>query len=273
MKEADHRRRVLAGKKIVITRSKSQAREFADKLEKLGAEVIAFPTIKVVPMASYRQLDEAQRRLNDYDYLIFASTNAVKFFLERWEAQPQDLEVPRGLQIAAVGPATAKTLEKAGWKIDFMPTEHRAEAIVDVLKKAGVVGKKVLIPRALVAREVLPDELRTSGAEVEVVPVYQTVLEESSVENMAELLHSKKVDIITFTSASTVKNFHQLLKDRVDLAQGLAAVKIACIGPVTADAASELGFRVDIVAEEYTIDGLIAALANYLGVGHNFTAK
>jgi uroporphyrinogen III methyltransferase/synthase len=260
VEEADRGQRVLAGKKIVITRSRSQAQEFAAKLANLGAAVIAFPTIKVMPMPSHQQLDEALRHLTDYDYLIFTSANAVKFFLERWETRPRDLVVPAGLKVAAVGPATAKALEKAGWKIELIPAEHRAEALVESLLKAGVSGKKVLLPRALVAREVLPDELRAAGAEVDVIPVYQTVLEESGAGDMAELLRSKEVDVITFTSASTVKNFYRLLKDKVDLIELLPKVKIACIGPVTAEEAGSLGIKVDIVAEEYTIDGLVAAI-------------
>lgn len=252
---------VLSGKKVVITRSKTQAREFAEKLKRLGADVIAFPTIKVTPVFSYEQLDDALAELAVYDYLVFASANAVKFFLGRWGRRAEKLTIPPGLRVAAVGPATARELEKAGWKVDFMPEEYRAEAIIDGLKKAGVAGKKVLIPRALVAREVLPDELRASGATVDVIPVYQTVLEESAAQEMADLLEAGGVDVITFTSASTVKNFYQLLKDKVDPEKSLANVKIACIGPVTAAAAEGLGIRVDVVAAEYTVDGLIEALA------------
>lgn len=250
----------LAGKQIVITRPRVQSEELVAKLERLGATVTALPTIKTVPVSSYEALDRAVTHLPDYDYLVFTSANAVRFFLKRWEELTRKPSVPANLRVAAIGPSTAQALNKAGWRVDIIPEEHRAEGVIEALKQRGLAGKKVLLPRALVAREILPDELRAAGAVVEVIPVYQTVPEESSSVEMLRRLKLKEVDVIAFTSASTVKNFFRLLQDKIDLKESLTGVKIASIGPVTANSAAELGLKVDIVAEEYTADGLVAAI-------------
>lgn len=266
--------RPLFGRRIVVTRSRSQASQLVMALEELGAEVIELPTIKIVPPESYDELDAAIRKIttpnselrtpNYYDWIIFTSVNGVDYFMERLKAQGKDLRELKGIKLAAIGPVTAKKLKELRLKIDFVPEEYRAEAIIEGLKESGVQGQRALIPRAKEAREVLVEGLKSLGVEVEVVVSYQTVADESA-KNMAEKLFSEeKIDVVTFTSSSTVRNFVNLLEG-IDLKKVLEKVKVACIGPVTAKTAEKLGLHVDIVAKEYTIPGLIEAITEAVG--------
>jgi uroporphyrinogen III methyltransferase/synthase len=167
----------------------------------------------------------------------------------------------KGMRLGAIGPATAAALERRGLKLDFVPPEYRAESVIDGLLALGVQGSRVLIPRAKEAREVLPEKLAEAGVEVEVVTAYETQRDDSGAAGMKDMLLGGEIDIITFTSSSTVKNFAALL-DGMDLSQLPASVTIACIGPVTADTARELGLKVDVMAEEYTIPGLVKSLVS-----------
>ncbi|MDO8737043.1 MAG: uroporphyrinogen-III synthase, partial [Thermoleophilia bacterium] len=189
---------------------------------------------------------------------VFTSVNGVEKFFERLGliGDARDL---RGVKLGAIGPATAAALEKRGLKLDFVPAEYRAEAVLEGLLERGAAGGSVLIPRAKEAREVLPEKLAEAGARIEVVPAYETVLDETGVDDMKNMLSSGEIDIITFTSSSTVTNFVKLLEG-YDFQTLPANVTIACIGPVTADTARDLGLRVDLVADEYTIPGLVRAL-------------
>lgn len=255
----------LAGKKVLITRSKSQASKMARFLEELGAIPIAVSTIKIMPPDSYEEMDEAANQLSSsaYDWVIFTSANGVVYFVERLKQLAKDAGVLKSVKIAAIGPATALELEKIGLKTDFVPQEFRAEAVVAGLRALGIKGQKILIPRAKVAREILPESLKESGAYVDVVPVYQTVPDESQAIKVIATLKSG-VDFITFTSSSTVKNFVGLLEE-VEIAKLLGRAKVACIGPITAQTANELGLAVDIVASDYTIEGLVKALTESVG--------
>lgn len=253
----------LFGKKVLVTRSSTQASDFVETLEELGAEVFEFPTIKIIPPESYDDLDRAIRKLShpasSYDWLIFTSANGVTFFFERLKALGKDVRILKDIKLAAIGPATAKKLENLGLNVDYIPLEYRAEGVIEGFEKKGVAGARILIPRAEVAREILPQKLAEMGAEVDLVATYRTVADDSVVKRVKEMLLAEKIDIITFTSSSTVKNFVQLLKD-INLSRWLKKVKVACIGPITADTARELGIRVDAVAEEYTIPGLVKAI-------------
>jgi uroporphyrinogen III methyltransferase/synthase len=249
----------LFGKHILVTRSRSQASELADLLEKNGAEPIEFPTIKIVPPENFDQLDSAIENLGKYNWLIFTSANGVDFFFERLKFLGKDLRELKGIRIAAIGPATAKKLENLNLLIDYVPKEYKAEAVIEGFKKFGVSGLNILIPRAEVAREILPDQLREMGANVDVVTAYKTVMDHSKVDKVKKMLLQGKIDIVTFTSSSTVKNFTKLLKD-LDLKKLLEKVAIACIGPITAETARNLGLKVDIEAKEYTIHGLVEAI-------------
>ncbi len=259
--------RPLFGKRIVVTRSRSQASGLVRRLRQLGAEPLEFPTIRVVPPADgYAQLDAAIGRIRDggdggespYEWLLFTSVNGVKHFFQRL-GMDGDVRDLHGLRLGAIGPATAAALEDRGLKPDFVPPEYRAESVIEGMLNLGVKGSRVLIPRAKEAREILPEKLTEAGAEVEVAPAYETVLDESGADEMKHMLSGGEIDIITFTSSSTVKNFAALL-DGLDLTQLPGNVTIACIGPVTADTARDLGLRVDLMAEEYTIPGLVKAL-------------
>lgn len=251
----------LSGKRILVTRASAQASSLVDALQELGAEAVEFPTIKIVPLDDYAFLDQAINKLLDgaYDWLIFTSVNGVKYFFNRLEAKGLNFDVVKEAKIAVMGKATAKRVEALGLKVNLLPKEFKAEGLIAELKRRGVKGERILIPRAKVAREVLPQSLRKLGVEVEVVPVYQTVPDQSSAQKIRDLLGRGEVDFITFTSSSTVKNFASLLKG-LDLAKLLGKVKIACIGPITADTARKLGLQVDIVASEYTTEGLIETI-------------
>ncbi len=260
----------LFGKKIIVTRSRTQASELVRALEDSGAQVIEFPTIKIVPPDSYNESDRAIKKilnfqLSDsslpYDWVIFTSTNGVEHFFERLNVLGGDSRVFKGIKIAAIGSATGEKLGSFGLKADFVPEEYRAEAIIEGFKKFGIKGKQVLIPRAEVAREVLPEKLAELGAKVEVATAYKTVADESKVEEVKNLLEKKEVDMVTFTSSSTAKNFVELLKG-LDLNKVLENVTIASIGPITSQTLKELGLKVDITTKKYTIEGLVESIVS-----------
>ncbi|RJQ31475.1 MAG: uroporphyrinogen-III C-methyltransferase [Actinobacteria bacterium] len=247
----------LLGKRIIITRSRSQASDLTVKLEKLGAIVYEIPSIKIEPPTNYHQLDlilETLNSNNPYDWIIFTSVNGVIGFLGHLKTFGADFRALQGSRIAAIGPATANALASLGITADALPSEYRAEAILPLL--GDVASKNILVPRAEVAREVLPDELKKMGARVEVVPVYKTVIDESGREKAKKLLEDKAVDIVTFTSSSTVENFLSLIEDK-SLLDGVSAI---AIGPITADTAKENGLKITSTAKEYTIDGLVGAI-------------
>ncbi|MDI6891746.1 MAG: uroporphyrinogen-III C-methyltransferase [Actinomycetota bacterium] len=265
-------KRPLFGKRILVTRSRTQTSELVAALEELGAEVVEFPTIKIIPPTSYGELDTAIKKILGtrhptpdirpiYDWLIFTSVNGVSRFFERLRFLGGDARDLKGVKLAAIGSATAGELKKMGLKVDYVPDEYRAEAVVEGFREMGVKGLRVFIPRAKEAREILPQKLREMGAEVETVVAYETVIDSTSAGKARELLERREVDVIIFTSSSTVRNFVDLLKG-VNLSRVLDGVKIACIGPITAKTAEELGLKVDVVAKEYTIKGLVRAIAS-----------
>ncbi len=264
--------RPLFGRRVVVTRSRDQASDLARALKEAGAQPVEFPTIRVAPPADeYVDLDAAVGRIVSengpaFDWILFTSVNGVDSFFQRLERQG-DVRDLKGMRLGAIGPATAAELERRGLKLDFVPSEYRAEAVIEGLLKLGVKGRRVLIPRAKEAREVLPEQLAAAGADVEVVAAYETVLERSAANEMKRMLAGGEIDIITFTSSSTVRNFVSLL-DGLDFAS-LPAVTVACIGPVTADTAKGLGLRVDIVAQKFTIPGLVEALVHWAAAKSN----
>ena len=258
--------RPLFGKRIVITRSREQSGELVDLLESLGAEPIEAPMIRIAPPDDYGPLDAAVAEAGTYDWIIFTSANGVDFFMRRLAAGPGDIRDLKGVKIVASGPATADRLAGHGLKIDLEPAESRAEAIVQSLRGIGdLKGKRFLLPRADIAREVLPEELRKSGADVTEVIAYRTVLAEVEREgdpDIYRMLLEKRVDVVTFTSASTVKNFVQVFG--ADQAPDLLnATIVASIGPVTAEAAEQCGIRTVIMPEEYTIPALVDAIVEH----------
>ena len=233
----------LTGKTVVITRAATQSAELRTRLEDLGARVIECPTIQIVPPQSWKPIDEAIRRLNTYNWLLFTSGNAVEQFMDRMgERRP-------AIPIAVVGSATNAKLAEWGLKATLIPGEFRAEGLLEVFPQ-NLVGTRILFPRAEVARELLPDELRRRGAIVDVIVVYRTVKAFSG--NLGDILESERVDCVVFTSPSTIpENLHMLP----------TATALAVIGPVTQEAAKLLGLKPDIVPVESTIPSLIDAIA------------
>lgn len=248
----------LFGRRIVITRSREQAGALRDQLEELGAQVIELPTIEIRPPASWEPFDSAIRRLDEFQYLLVTSANGVRNFLARLRACSRDLRDLRGLTIGAIGPATAAEFARTGINVDFMPKDYRAEGLLDAMKDFGLNGKAVLIPRAKVARDLVPKALAERGARVEVVEAYETVVPQIPPEELHRLL-TPPPDAITFTSSSTASNFAKLLGGRSP-AEVLAGTAIASIGPVTSGTLRKLGLTVTIEAQESTIPGLIEGL-------------
>jgi uroporphyrinogen III methyltransferase/synthase len=250
----------LDGVKVVVTRAKGQAESFASLLEDRGAKVILFPTIEFKEPDDLTAIDDALNRLSDdktaFDWIIFTSANGVKFFFKRLNELKKDGSVLSSLRIGVVGPKTADSLKKRGVEIDLVPPDYRAEGLIKELIDAGISGKKVLIPRALVGRCILPDTLRSYGADVTMAPVYETVTPKTA--DKTYLINTVLNDgdiILTFTSGSTAKNFFALFtKEEVN--GFIDKVKIAVISPVTGEIINELGYDVDIVPNTYTTDDL-----------------
>jgi uroporphyrinogen III methyltransferase / synthase len=246
----------------VVTRARAQAGELSVELEKLGAEVLEFPTIEVRPPDDLGPLDAAIQDLDSFDWLVFTSVNGVEAFVERLERHGLDLRsVPREAKVAAIGPATAQKIREAGLRVDVVPREFRAEALIGELAGDSLAGKKVLIPRALVAREILPEKLREAGAEVAVPPAYESVPSSEGGDELARRLEAGEVDCVTFTASSTVENFVGAFGEE-DARRRLLGTRVACIGPITADTARRRGIRVDVEAREYTIPGLVEAVVD-----------
>ena len=251
----------LFGKGIVITRPQRQADDLARLLISEGAYPISFPTIKIVPPEDWHKLDAALEALASYDWLIFTSANGVQYFFERLKEKDRDIRDLKGIQICCIGPATARQIEDKGIKVDLVPEQFIAEGILQSFAAMDIKGRKILIPRAAKARDVLPEGLKTLGASVDVVTTYQTVNSGKKKEELAALISDNKVDVITFTSSSTVANFVEIMGHDFTLP---AHVDVACIGPVTEAAAKKAGFKIDIQQEEYTMEGLVQALINHV---------
>ena len=249
----------LAGKRIVVTRAGAQAYGLVEQIEKVGGEVIELPTIEIQPPESFAAFDAAVKNLGQYDWLIFTSVNSIAPFLERLRVGGKSVESIHSLQVGAIGPETAKRLASAGITASLVPERYQAEGILDAVKPEAMKGKRVLIPRAAEAREILPETLRAWGAVVDVVTAYRTALPKVDIAPLAELLRRREIDVITFTSSSTVKNFVRLFGGK-NLAEIAAGSAIACIGPITAGTVEQAGGRPEIVADEFTINGLTRAI-------------
>ena len=253
---------VLRGKRILITRARTQAKPLVQAIDALGGEVVEFPTIEIRPPDTYGPLDQAIEQIKIYDWLIFTSANGVERFLARFEKLEKNLADLAGIEIATIGPETAKRLEAAGISPGFVPQLYQAEGILETLAGKTLQGKKILIPRAAKARDILPETLRRQGAQVDVVVAYQTVLPQVDVPALCRVLSEGGIDMVTFTSSSTASNFAVMLSGQ-DLPRILARIAIACIGPITKKTVEDLGLRADVVAAEFTIPGLVSAIADY----------
>jgi uroporphyrinogen III methyltransferase/synthase len=255
--------KALLGKRIVITRAREQAGELSRLLKGYGAHVVELPTIKIIPPESWHPVDRAIGNLEAYHWIIFTSTNGVKFFLKRLKLKKRRLTEFRDLRFCAIGPKTAQEIEKAGVKVDFVPDQYCAEALVQRLGIEELGGRRILLARAKKARDFLPRELRKLGAVVDVVEVYQTIMPNISKSELERTFKGDRIDLITFTSSSTVKHFLQLYEERVGLDPPLAGVAIAAIGPITADTLRRHGITPHIIPNSFTIQALTEAIVDY----------
>ncbi|MCL6638536.1 MAG: uroporphyrinogen-III C-methyltransferase [Firmicutes bacterium] len=256
-------RKPLFGKRVLVTRSREQASALSGAIEALGGEPLEFPTIRVVEPDDFSPLDRAIDEIGRYDWIIFTSVNGVQAFFKRLRAHRKDIRLLHPARLCAIGPRTREALEAFGLIVEYVPGEYRAEQIVEGLKENIRAGQRVLLPRADIARKVLPDSLRRLGAAVDEVTAYKTVMTGDDAGPVKEMLRAGEIQIITFTSSSTVRNFVKMITgDKPE--ELLKGVTVACIGPVTAGTARELGIKADVVADEYTIDGLVKAVLDHV---------
>lgn len=263
----------LAGRRIVVTRSVEQSRGLIMRLSALGATPIECPAISIAPLQDFAQLDAAISRLETYDWVIFTSVNGVAAFTSRMESLGKDRTDLCARKLAAIGPATRAALIESGCPPDFMPGSYVAESIVEQI--GDVRGRRVLLPRADIAREALAEGLRQKGASVDEVDAYRTVSGQGLLA-LKDLLQAGAADAVTFTSSSTVRyTLRGLAEAGLDGMQALDLLNgttIVCIGPITAQTAKECGLKVTAVADEYTTDGLIGALIRVFAAGNERNA-
>ncbi|MDA8216508.1 MAG: uroporphyrinogen-III C-methyltransferase [Dehalococcoidales bacterium] len=255
-------RRPLWGRRVLVTRSREQASTLVTLLEEQGAQVWELPTIRIVEPADFGPAERALDSLATYDWVVFTSANGVERSMHYLMMRGKDARAFGRAKIAAIGPATAAALADYGLRADYVPTAYVAEALAAGLVEQGAGGGTVLLARAAAARDVLPESLRAAGAEVTAVAVYDTAVPEVGDDEAARLLREGKIDFVTFTSSSTVRNFHRMFGG--DLGGLLATTRVACIGPITARTARELGLRVDVEAQHYTIPGLVAGIVEHV---------
>lgn len=250
----------LFGKTVVVTRARAQASALTKKLEAQGARVLEVPAIKIVPPADFAPLDKAIAEIDTYKWLILTSVNGVEYFFDRLLKAGKDSRALCGVKIAAIGSATAEALKGYGITADLIPSAYKAEELADALAADTKAGDKLLLARAKIARNVLPERLRALGAQVDVVTAYETVADCQNKEELLEALESGEASLVTFTSSSTVTNLLDVLGDKKDL---LNKVALAAIGPVTAKTLEKHGLKPAVSAAEYTIDGLMTAIEEY----------
>lgn len=265
-----YEKRPLFGRKIIVTRTREQASELVAGLEESGANCLEYSTINIEPAESYDVFDSELERINEYHWIIFTSLNGVKYFFERLYSRGMDARDLKGPDIAVIGKSTADYLLTFGVNADLIPNVYTGEGLAESLLDQGVEGRNILIPRALQAREILPETLRGAGAQVTVAPVYRNVPPKGRKEALRAELEEGAVDMITFTSSSTVRNFLTMVDavDNAELQQLLKGVKIAAIGPITAKTVTDNGLRVDIQPQEHTIPAMVREIVDFFTKGN-----
>jgi len=253
--------RPLFGKRILVTRARSQASKLVKQLEDLGAEVLEYPTIEIVPVRDPAPLDEALRTISKYDWMMFTSSNAVRGIAERMKAVGIDSRALSHLKFGVNGPSTARALAEIGITADAMPDRYLASDMIDLLKQDGIVPNNVLFPRSEIGRETLANGLKDIGSSVDEVIAYSTESPEDT-GDLARAAYEEGIDFTTFTSSSTVRNLVDLLGGSPDL---INASKTVLIGPITAETAKELNVNIDIQAEEQSIAGIVEAITAHVG--------
>ncbi len=258
-------KRPLFGKRVVVTRTREQASELVAQLEENGASCLEYSTINLEPVDDYQVLDEAITKIGSYQWILFTSLNAVTYFFKRLYRLGMDSRNLAGPKIAVVGRTTAEELLKYGLRADLIPEEFTAEGLAEALLEEGVSDTNILIPRAVKAREILPDTLTQNGAEVTIAPVYKNVLPKGGKTELREQLLNGEIDLLTFTSSSTVTNFLTMVDagSEEELQQLFDKVTIAAIGPVTAKTVLENGLQVDIQPKRYTIVDMVDSIVSF----------
>lgn len=258
-------KRPLFGRRVIVTRTREQASDLVAALEEAGADCFECSTINIKPVDSYEILDDELERLDEYHWILFTSLNGIKYFFERLYSKSMDARDLKGPSIGVVGKSTADLLLKYGVNADLIPPTFTGEGLAESLLDQGVEGRNILIPRAKAAREILPETLRGAGAQVLVAPVYQNVPPQGRKDELRAELESGEIDLITFTSSSTVRNFLTMVdaRDQEELMELLKDVKIAAIGPITAKTVTDSGLQVDIQPESYTIPEMVEAIIEF----------
>ena len=258
----------LSGIRIVITRPRAQASELVKQLERLGADPIEAPTIRIEEPEDATPLERACREIESFDWVVFTSANAVAHFMRRLLAIPSDVSRLKEtkVKLCAVGPATATALSRYGIKADLVPRDYHGKGVARALRQTqDLAGTRILLPRGDLAADLLPTELRQANAEVTIVTAYRTAPIDLAIDNgpdIHRLLLENKVDIVTFTSGSSVKNFVRALGTD-QAANLLKRVDVACIGPVTADVATHLGISTTIMPSNYTVPAMVQAIVEH----------
>lgn len=262
-------KRPLFGKRVVVTRTREQASELIAGLEENGANCFECSTIDIQPVECYDVLDAELERINEYHWILFSSLNGVKYFFERLYSRGMDARDLKGPDIGVVGKATADLLLTYGINADLIPAEFTSEGLAESLLDLGVEGRNILIPRAEKGREILPETLRGAGAQVTIAPVYKNSPQEGRKEELREELEAGTVNMVTFTSSSTVRNFLAMVnaESEEQLRELLADVKIAAIGPITAKTVTDNGLVVDVQPEEHTIRAMVKEIVSYYSTG------
>ncbi|MHB1394591.1 MAG: uroporphyrinogen-III C-methyltransferase [Clostridia bacterium] len=250
----------LAGKKVIVTRSREQASKLVDRIEELGGQAIEFPTIKIEKLEDFTRSDCILQRLPEYEWLVFTSENGVKAFFDRMRSNRTDIRTLAGVKLAAVGEATRDVLNQLGLNVDYMPEKYTTKELLRGFPEAAGFNSKILIARGDIADKELPEGLQAKCYDVEDLTVYRTAAGNGRKEDILKMIEEGGIDYITFTSSSTVRNFVSILgPENIDK---IAEIKVACIGPVTANTAEECGISVAAVADTYTIEGLLEKLMN-----------
>ena len=251
----------LSGKRILITRSLHQVQKMVDLITDLGGEPLTFPTIEIVPPTQSDPMDYAINNIEKYSWIVFTSVNGVSAFFDRIRFLRKDIRSLKNTKICAIGPKTKEEVEEFGLLVDYIPKNYTSQELADGLKDIFGIDDKILIPRAEIAPDTFSN-LRNMGFSIDEVPAYKTIQGSGNVEIVKELLQKRKIHILTFTSSSTVVNFVEMMKAD-NIQELLEGVTVACIGPVTANTASNLDIQAHIVANEYTIEGLITSILDY----------
>ncbi len=259
-----YEKKPLFGKRVLVTRSREQAGDLSAIIENLGGEPWEFPVIEIAPPLDFTPLDAALGRLDKYDWIVFTSINGVRSFFDRMRQLRVDIRQLAGCRLAAIGPKTKSAIENYGLMVEHVPDEYVAEAVIEFFRQQNVQGQRFLLPRADIARKLLVTELAAMGAHVDAVDVYRTIKGSADTALLKELFQRGAIHAVTLTSSSTAKNLVEML-GKENLFSLLNGVAVACIGPITAQTARELGLPVHVVAKEYTIEGLMEALLIHFG--------